>query len=298
MGLETSLPYHPKCLKGLFGKPRIPSLPFGASDIREQVVKTKARMSISGVQIKLSVRVNPDTWELETVAEGGTHILKPEPSQYPELPQNENLCMNIAGELRHSVPPHGLFSMADGSLCYLIKRFDRLDDGTKLQKESIFQIIGAEDKYLGSLEQVGKTILKYAANSGLDAIDFFERVLLCFLIGNGDMHLKNWALLTSMNGRIAIAPCYDFVSSQIYIAEESDSALTANGKKNRLSISDFEALASVLKIDPKAVSISFRNLLGVKKRILEMCASSAVSASMRQKLTDIIESRYTRLELQ
>lgn len=252
-------------------------------------------MSISGVQMKLSVRVNPKSWTLEAVAEGGTHILKPEPNQFPELPQNENLCMNIAAELRMSVPPHGLFTMADENLAYIIKRFDRLEDGSKLQKETMFQILNSTDKYRGSLEQVGKAIRAHAENVGLDSIDFFERVLLSFLIGNGDMHLKNWALLIGELEDASLAPCYDFVSSRIYIPTEEESALSINGKKNRLRRSDFENLADSLRIDPKAAENSFRKLFAARGQILELSGNSELSAERQQQLLDLINSRYERI---
>ena len=287
--------YHAHCLDELFGKAYPPSISFGLAGLPEQVGKTGGRMSISGVQMKLSVRLNPDDWMLEAVAEGGTHILKPEPSQYPELPQNENLCMNMAKEMNMNVPPHGLFSMADGKLCYIIKRFDRREDGAKIQKETLFQILESEDKYGGSLEQIGKAIRAHAANIGLDLINFFERALLSFLIGNGDMHLKNWAVLIFNEGAAVLAPCYDFVSSKIYISNEEDSALTINGKRNQLSRGDFEALASSLKIDPKAAQNSFRKLSRAKKQIFEMCIQSQLTLPLRRKLVDVINSRYERL---
>jgi serine/threonine-protein kinase HipA len=253
-------------------------------------------MSISGAQMKLSVCANPEGLVLEAVAEGGTHILKPAPNQFPELPQNENLCMNIAAELKMPVPPHGLFPMADGKLCYIIKRFDRLEDGTKLHKETLFQILQAEEKYRGSLEQVGKAMRAHTDNVGLDSIDFFERVLLSFLIGNGGMHLKNWALLIREEGKVALAPCYDFVSSKIYIPEEEDSALSINGRRNKLSRGDFEVFADSLKIDPKAAENSLRKLSVAKEQILEMTMQSELSAERQQKLLDIINSRYERIE--
>jgi serine/threonine-protein kinase HipA len=287
--------YHSKCLKELFGRPRVPVIPFGLADMPGQVIKTGARMSVSGVQMKLSVRVNPESWRLETVAEGGTHILKPEPPQYPELQQNENLCMNMATAAGLPVPPHGLFALADGNFCYLIRRFDRLPGGRKLPKETMFQIFGSEDKYRGSLEQVGKTIRAYVANVGLDAIDFLERVLFCFLTGNGDMHLKNWALLTPREGRVSLAPCYDFVSSKCYLPDEADSALTLNGKHDKLSREDFAALAAFLKIDAKPTANVFRKFSEAKSTLLQMCAASELSISMQEKLTNVIESRHKRL---
>lgn len=288
--------YHPMCLRQLFGKGRLPSIPFGVSDLPAEIIRIGGRMSISGAQMKLSVRANPEGLVLEAVAEGGTHILKPEPNQFPELPQNENLCMNIAAELKMPVPPHGLFPMADGKLCYIIKRFDRLEDGTKLHKETLFQILQAEEKYRGSLERVGKAIRAHTDNVGLDSIDYFERVLLSFLIGNGDMHLKNWALLIKEEGKAALAPCYDFVSSKIYIPEEEDSALSINGRKNKLSRGDFEVFADSLKIDPKAAENSLRKLSVAKEQILEMTMQSELSAERQQKLLDIINSRYERIE--
>lgn len=289
--LGTGTRYHPKCLKELFGRPRTPAIPFGLADVSSQVIKTGARMSISGVQMKLSVRLDADRWRLETAAEGGAYILKPEPAQFPELPRNENLCMNIAADLNLNLPPHGLFPMADGTLCYIIKRFDRLEDGTKLPKETMFQITGAEDKYRGSLEQVGRAIRAHASNVGLDSVDFLERALLCFLIGNGDMHLKNWALLTTAEGSISLAPCYDFVSSKVYIPDEEDLALTINSRRNKLSLSDFEALAGTLKIDPKATAHVFQIFSNSKERLLEMCRTSELSSPLREKLSEVVESR-------
>jgi len=294
--LDAEQRYHSRCLRGLFGTARIPAIPFGLADIPAQVRKIGARMSISGVQIKLSVRIDPDTWTLEAAAKGGTYILKPEPNLYPELPQNENLCMNFASELRMPVPPHGLFSMADRNICYIVRRFDRLEVGTKLHKETMFQVLNAEDKYRGSLEQIGKAIRRHATNIGLDSLDFFERVVLCFLIGNGDMHLKNWAFLTSETGEARLAPCYDLVSSKVYLPDEEDTALSMGGKRNKLRREDFEALADYLQIDERARENSIRRLSEFKSTMLDMCAESQLPHPWQEKLLTVIESRHERVE--
>jgi serine/threonine-protein kinase HipA len=185
--------------------------------------------------------------------------------------------------------------MSDGKFCYIIKRFDRLEDGTKLQKETMFQILGAEDKYRGSLEQVGRVIRTHATNVGLDSIDFFERVLLCFLLGNGDMHLKNWAMLTPLEGSLIFAPCYDLISSKLYLAEEADSALALNGKRDKLSRADFEALGAYLKIDSKPTAHVFQKLLKAREQILVLCDSSQLSTFLREKFAHLIHLRYQRL---
>ncbi len=292
--VETNERYHPRCLKRLFNTTYPPKIPFGVADLPGLIIKAEGRMSISGVQAKVSIRLDKTTGTIEAVVEGGAYILKPESDRFPMIAQNENLCMNMAEELGMRVPPHGLFAMSDGKLCYIIKRFDRAADGRKLPNETAFQIIGSTDKYAGSLEQVGKAIRTHAANVGLDTIDFFERVLFCFLTGNGDMHLKNWALLGQAK-EIAIAPCYDLVSSSLYIENEEDSALTINAKKNKLKRADFEALAKNLSLDAKAAANVFDKLERAQETLREMIVNSELHTDLRQELMSILGTRYKRL---
>ncbi|MDD5657932.1 MAG: HipA domain-containing protein [Elusimicrobia bacterium] len=285
--------YHRECVKELFGSTRVPAIAFGLAELPAQVLKTGARMSISGVQIKASVRLNADKSRLEVVAAGGTHILKPEPHQFPALPQNENLCMSMAADLDLPVPPHGLLPMADGSSCYVVARFDRAGD-EKLQNETMFQILQSTEKYGGSLERIGKAIRTHATNVGLDSIDFFERVLFCFLTGNGDMHLKNWALV--MRGKIiALAPCYDLVCSKIYLTRETESALTIAGKNDKLKRSDFETLAKNLGIDAKALENIFEKFHGAQARLREAVGRSELPIHLKRDFDDVIKARYNRL---
>lgn len=260
------------------------------------MAKFGAKISISGVQIKASVKLNSEKQSIEVVQSQGTHILKAEPAEYPELPQNENCCMTLAQELGMEVPPHGLFMMADGKLSYLIKRFDRLESGEKIHKESAAQILSipTEDKYRGSLERIGKVIQKNVKNTGLDLIHFFERVLLSFLTGNGDMHLKNWAFITFSNGDIHLAPCYDFVCSKIYLPQEEDFALTLNGRKNNIRKRDFIALGMSLDIESKAIENALDRFKAAKDTLLEEVGHSELGEEKREKLMGIIRSRYDR----
>lgn len=283
--------YHPQCLRKLFGTTTLPIVPFGVNDLSTLIATYHGRMSISGIQIKASIKLDKQSKKLEVVAVGGTHILKPDPQRFPQLPINENLCMSMAEALGLPVPPHGLFLMADNTLCYVIKRFDRLDNGDKLQEETIFQLLQYKDKYEGSLEKVGKAIQKYTTQVGLQVIDFFERVLFCFLIGNGDMHLKNWALLQPDN-EVILAPCFDFVSSKIYLDQEEDTALALNGKSNKLMKFDFEAFGSYLKLTPQTLSNIFQKYEASQKMLLLMCAESELNDGLKKKMEEVIIKRY------
>jgi serine/threonine-protein kinase HipA len=183
--------------------------------------------------------------------------------------------------------------MADGGLCYVVARFDRAGE-EKRQNETMFQILQASEKYEGSLERIGKAIRAHAADMGLDTIDYFERVLFCFLTGNGDMHLKNWALLVR-DKKVGLAPCYDLVCSKVYLPQESDCALTLGAKKDKLKRSDFETLAAYLQIDSKAAGHSFERFRLAQEEMRKTVGRSELPSHLKQKLDDVIKARYKRL---
>ena len=119
------------------------------------------KMSISGVQEKVSLRLSDDKSRFEIAPTGGRYILKPEPSRFAFVPQNEHLTMRLAELVGIEVPPFGLVELKDKAIAYIIKRFDRLDDGTKLQVEDFCQLDEKpiRDKYQGS----GRTVRPHPA---------------------------------------------------------------------------------------------------------------------------------------
>ena len=123
--------------------------------------------------------------------------------------------MHLAAAAGLPVVPHAMIPLASGELAYLTRRIDRSPPGIrarsqglgqagKFPMEDLCQVTGrlTEDKYKGSLEQVGKAIRTYSTQPGLDAINFFELVIFCFLTGNSDMHLKNFSLWRPATGEI------------------------------------------------------------------------------------------------
>lgn len=295
--IDGSIRYHPGCLQRLFGTARPPEIPFGVADLPAEISRLGSKMSsISGVQKKVLVVFDRSANRL-VISRGSTHILKTETNEYPELPRNENLCMNIVEGMGFKASPHGLFLMKDGTFCYMTKRFDRMSDGQKIPKEDMAQLLGftSETKYNGSLEMVGKAIQRHTQNPGLDAVDFLERLVLSYLIGNGDMHIKNWGVYAPDGKNFHLAPCYDFVSSGLYIPDETESALTLNGKRHKLQRSDFEALAQYLGIEPKATENVFVKFRRSKDKIILMVSESELSPAWKDQLKLLIEGRYGKL---
>lgn len=285
--------YHAGCLRRLFGTPSLPAVELSHGEVLGKAQEMAGRMSISGVQPKLSMSRQGS--RLVAVTSGGQFILKPQTERFPLLPQNENLCMIIAARLEIDVPPHGLFDLRDGSPAYVVRRFDRTKDGAKLRCEDFAQILGEDDKYAGSLERVGKKIRELSSVPGLDAQLFFERVLLNFLVGNGDAHLKNYSLLEADDGGLRLSPAYDIVCSKAVIPKEADCALTLNGKADKITRHDFETFGGTLKIPLKVVGDILRRFRESKPMMLQAVQYSRLSLELQDKVRQVIQERHQRL---
>jgi serine/threonine-protein kinase HipA len=164
----------------------------------------------------------------------------------------------------------------------------------KIHQEEFFQILEKKDKYQGSVEQIGKKLGEISAVPGLDVQLFFERVVFNFLIGNGDAHFKNFSVLYHEEGGLRLSPAYDLVASSLVIPNEQDSALTVNGKKNNLTRGDFEGLADFLEIPARVRYERFEGKLG---RIGKVVEDSLMSGEFKEKLVQILASRYDRLKI-
>lgn len=285
--------YHSACLRRLFGVPSLPDVELTHHDVLRRAQEMAGRMSISGVQPKLSMSRQGS--RLVPVTARGQFILKPQTERFSMLPENENLCMVIAGRMEIEVPPHGLFDLQDGSPAYIVRRFDRTHDGGKLRCEDFVQILGEDDKYAGSLERIGKKIQELSSVPGLDLQLFFERVLLNFLLGNGDAHLKNFSLLETDDGGLRLSPAYDIVCSKAVIPQETDCALTLNGKSDKITRRDFGRFADTLRIPTKAIGDILDRFRQGHPMIREEISHSRLSVELQDKVQQVIKERHERL---
>lgn len=279
-------------IKTMFHLEVEPTIPLTLTDIPLRAQAMVGKMSISGVQPKLSLQLNRSQAELVPVAEGGEYILKPQIQQYPHVPENENCCMDIAMELNIEVPPHCLLPLKDGTLAYVVKRFDRIGK-EKIHQENFYQILEKKDKYAGSLEEIGKKLGEISAIPGLDVQLFFERVVLNFLIGNGDAHFQNYSI-TYKADAIRLAPAYDLVCTKLVIPTDEDSALTLQGKRNNLTRNDVDAFAEHLGIPER---VRYQKFIGKLSRMKQLIDASRLPADFRSTFAEIVNSRYQRLKV-
>lgn len=282
-----------KFLKEMFGTSKLPKVDFNLEDISQKAQKLTSKLSISGVQPKLSVKLDKSQNILIPIAEGGEYILKPQTAAFPNIPENEQCCMDIAGAFNIDIPSHCLISLKDSSLAYIVKRFDR-DKGIKIHQESFAQILQQADKYKGSVEQIGKKLKEVSSIPGYDVQLFFERVIFYFIIGNGDAHLKNYSVSYKDKDNVRLSPAYDIVCSKLIIPDEEESAITINGKKNKLQRDDFDSLAVNLNIPVRIRYEKFENKFEVMRKIVEV---SSIAAHKQQRFLEIIRERLSCLGL-
>lgn len=294
----NKIEYTDKQLRAMFGKPIRPIIPISLEQISTEAQKLAGKLSISGVQPKLSVRLESD--KLIPVATDGQYILKPQTQQFAELPQNEYLCMQMGREFGLNTAESILLELSDGTPVYLVKRFDRFKKGKHMEKlacEDMHQILGGPNKYAGSSEQIAKIIKQYCTFGPLELQRFFEISIFNFAIGNGDAHRKNFSLLTSEKGVVALSPVYDLVSSRLVIPEEEEeTALAINGKRNRLNKKDFLCFAENIGVDTNYAKTRILDLLDLQSIFADMINKSTLSLHLRKQFTEIAAERLARLK--
>lgn len=263
---EVSGGVHARCSDALFGTRHIPSLPYTwdeLNNLAERAVRN--HITVPGVQPKLSMHMERGEGRvgqgrLTIVGMEGHYIMKPPSKTYPEMPELEHLTMRMARRIGIQTAECGLISMEDGQLAYIARRMDRIG-GHKLHMEDMCQLTDrlTDEKYRGSMEQVGKTVLRYSSNPLLDAVRLFERMVFCYLTGNADMHLKNFSLLHLAGGEIALSPAYDLLPTALLIPEDTEeSALTIRGRKKDLKRDDFLQCGISWKLTEKQMDNVFR----------------------------------------
>jgi len=190
------------------------------------------RFSLAGVQLKFSA-MNETAGGLTIPAKGlgGSWIIKLPSREFAGVPENEYSMMTLAGLIGMDVPAIKLVKTAEisnlpagienlGGQTFAIERFDRVQNGGKIQTEDFAQVFNVYpgDKYKkASIRNIAEVV--GIEGSITDIAEFIRRLTFNTLIGNADMHLKNWSLLYPDRRNAALAPAYDFISTVHYIPD-------------------------------------------------------------------------------
>jgi len=271
-------------------------IPFSAEDQRNQARQRADKMSIQGVQPKLSAILSIKKSSFEICDVGGLYILKPQSDLYFELPENEDLSMHLAAEAGIEVPLHGLLYSIDKTFTYFIKRFDRAARHQKMAVEDFAQLSGLrrDTKYNFSMEKIIPIIEKNCTFPVLEKKNLFLRTLFNYLIGNEDMHLKNFSLI-ARNGKIELAPAYDFINTTIALGggAKEEMALPLNGKKHNLRKKDFIEYYGVqkLELNEPVIREILKQLSSATPRWESLIKTSFLSQASKDNYLKVLENR-------
>jgi serine/threonine-protein kinase HipA len=276
-------------------------LPLTQEEQLKEAASRAVKMSIQGVQPKLSARLKVKEKLFEVVDRYGDYILKPQSNFYPEVPENEDLSMRLAHIAGIEIPLHGLVYSIDGRFTYFIKRFDRYGKKKKRSLEDFAQLAGKsrETKYDFSMEKIVAILDEYCTFPVIEKVKLFRLTLFNFLIGNEDMHLKNYSLI-ARNNKVELSPGYDLLNTTIALPNvQEEIALPLAGKKRNLNYKVLinywgkERLGLNDVVINQVVS-TFTKVRDEWERIINI---SFLSQKMKGNYLELLNSRRERLKL-
>jgi serine/threonine-protein kinase HipA len=239
----------------------------GRGEIEETFEQNLARIfarpetpRLSGVQIKAPMSLTPDGALEPTIDQPFTHILKPAGTAgFEMLPIVEWLCLELARAAGFDTPDAALIEMPDGMPpALVVERFDvrrGVEDRRRLAMEDFCSILDlpTSAKYDGTIERMARALRPLSTDPAADLDTLFRRAVFAWLIADGDMHLKNLAVLKIAEAgaksftSVRFAPLYDAVTTRVFPGLGSDRmALKLNGKDDRLTRQDFLSLARTI----------------------------------------------------
>lgn len=297
-----SSPYSKKGLKILsssLGKLELFS--YTAEEQRAEAKMLATKISIQGVQPKLSAILNIKDTRFEIVESGGKFILKPQLQHYSQLPENEDVTMRMARMAGLEVPLHGMIWSKDHSLTYFIKRFDRVGHKDKVPVEDFAQLAGMtrETKYNYSMEKVIMLVEKFCTFPVIEKAKLFRLVIFNYLTGNEDMHLKNYSLIRKEN-KIELSPCYDLLNTTIVVKGKAEEiALPIAGKKSNLNRKLLVEYFGIERcgLTLKVVESILQDLYAHNNAWFQLIKDCFLSPDLKEKYSDILHKRLNMIGL-
>jgi serine/threonine-protein kinase HipA len=319
----SRLRFCPNCAKLLFDKHIVsPALPFTAQSLpsvfQENLLQTIKRISISGVQFKVSLRLEDGALVLSAERGGYEYLLKPPPRSFDikhteVVPANEHFTMQLARQVFGlRVAACALFQFASGEpAAYLTRRFDVLPTGERLLQEDFAQLTqrsrathGGNFKYKGSHEEIAGLIRQHV-RAALPALDeYFRLILFNYLVSNGDAHLKNFSLYRQPSGEYGLTPGYDLLNTSLHVQDGNGLALdlfaddyeTPSFAANAyLAYDDFLEFGIRIGLPVSRVRRVLADIAGHEAATEKLLARSFLPSAMQAQYAASLASRRQRL---
>jgi serine/threonine-protein kinase HipA len=278
----------------------------------ETKIDVPMRFSLAGVQLKFSaVQQANGGLTIPATGQGGSWIVKLPSSRFDAVPENEYSMMELARMLGMDVPetqllpinqianiPDGIGKFGDSfknDQAFVIKRFDRAGDQA-VHIEDFAQVFGVypQDKYKkASMRNIAQVI--GIEGQDKDIAEFTRRLVFNTLIGNADMHLKNWSVIYKDKRAASIAPAYDFVSTIPYIPDDSASLKVSRSKKfSDFTLDELSHLAAKAMLPEKLVlDIAKQTVAGFH----EIWAKEKAHLPLTKSMIEAIETHLRSIPL-
>lgn len=266
------------------------------------------RFSLAGVQLKFSaISDTAGGLTIPASGTGGDWIVKLPSKEYGGIPENEFSMMTLARMVGINVPVIDLVDVSSignlpaeigklGDHAFIIQRFDRADNKVPIHIEDFAQVYGvfAEDKYKrASAANIASVVA--TETDGQDTEEFIRRLTFNTLIGNGDMHLKNWSLFYPDGQNARLSPAYDFVSTIPYIP--GDQAALNFSRTRDFSDFTWDELAHLsarAALPTQLVLTTARETVGL---FLERWAAEKRNLPMRKDVIEAIDKHLHKLQI-
>lgn len=298
---ENDNGWHKACIKRFFGTAHIPEIEIDEKTLESLAAQSTSKgLTVPGVQKKLSLHLSTDNHNprLTLVNYPTGYILKPQVREFECLPEAEQLVMTMADATGISTVPHALIKSGN-NLAYITKRIDRIfgkTDVKMLAMEDFCQLDlrVTADKYKGSYERCAKVIGRYSSQVGLDMTELFMRLVFSFVVGNSDMHLKNFSLIETdeASNTFVLSPAYDLLPVNVIMPEDTEEfALALNGKKTHIRKKDFFVFAEECGISKASAEKMIAKIVSMKPKYIDMCNGSLLPDHLKERFALLIEQR-------
>jgi serine/threonine-protein kinase HipA len=313
--------YSPAFLRRMFDNKQVSHvLPYDAPQVNEEdaekFMENRKRISISGVQEKMSLLLSKNKLRLTEEGEQGTYILKPVPGdlkKVDQVPANEHVTMQVAAQVYGiNTAENGMIFFKDGSPAYITRRFDVKKGGLKWGKEDFATLAGrtkdnagADFKYTYSYEAAAALIRQFVPAWRVEIEKYFTLVVFNYLFSNGDAHLKNFSLLENGTGDYFLSPAYDLVNTRLHVADTDfalDKGLFADDfasetfkKKHHRGKQDFEEFAKRIGVQEGRLGKLLEPFLLKQEKVEILVNRSFLSESGKRSYLLDYSTRRNRL---
>ena len=267
------------------------------------VAALRSRASLSGVQPKILAVSDGKAFRPARRDETSHYIAKLPSGALRDIVENEFITTQTCSAL---LPNDQVANVEVASVegvegrALLVERFDRLRSGARVHFEEFNQLLGkrsGDDKYDARYADMAQFILGTPGCTPVDLRRLYGRELVCFLTGNTDAHLKNFAMFHAPEG-LRLTPAYDLVAAALY--PEYSSLALALGEARDLPVTDVRPKHIVAL--GRAHSLAADEILDIVKRLdarrgpafkaAKAAADRADARPLGDQLLDFMEHRW------